>query len=563
MDITHIIKEMQQAFEYIERVNHEAVWRDISRYILLENAGNFQGTNTPGSRKTTGLFDTSGIQANKDLAASLHGTLTNPATKWFALRYKDELQNNDSTATAWLQESVDMMLDHLNRSNFYTEMAKAYGQYSALGNLVLFQEEDFGKDDKGFEGFYFKAIHLSEVAFSENYKGEVDKIFRKFKLTPRQILEKFPEAPSFWLEKLATHSEERFEILHCIYPRTNLADSEMSVDLKGPKDRAFASVYIDLTYKTVLQESGYYEFPLFVSRWSLAPMEIYGTAPGHLALPDVKTLNKLIQLDLEARTKTINPPYLTLERNMMGNLDLRPGSINVVRNLEGLRPLDTKTNFTDTNDTVARLKDQINKVFFLDKLALPPREDTGAMTAYEVSQRIEQMQRVLGAVLGRLTTEVLTPLIYRTFKILYRNGALPKLPDSLKKSGVDVDIVFTNQLSRSQRMQDVSAIQAWIQDLTVLFQLKPEIADYINGDEITKLVADIGGVPAKAVTDDGEVQQIRQQRAQQMAQQQAQEAAVAQADVNSKNAKAQRPGGGNSTGLTPGAPVNAIGPQGI
>ena len=54
--------------------------------------------------------------------------------------------------------------------------------------MSLLHEEKAMDDAGQFRGFNFKAFHLAEVAFSENIMGRVDVLYRKFKMTARQVV---------------------------------------------------------------------------------------------------------------------------------------------------------------------------------------------------------------------------------------------------------------------------------------------------------------------------------------------------------------------------------------
>jgi hypothetical protein len=303
---------------------------------------------------------------------------------------------------------------------------------------------------------------------------------------------------------------------------------------------------LDLEDKTILEEGGYHEFPVHVVRWETLPGEVYGRGPGHLALPEVRTLNKLKQLAMHATAKAIDPPLLVVRPDILSTLDLRPGTITTVKSTGGnpVQPIPQGTNFEVVKFDVAELRDTINKIFFLDKLLLPPRTETGEMTAFEVAQRVEQMQRVLGPTLGRLNTELLDPLIKRCFNMMLRGGAFDDLPAQIGETGSRIQIEYVNPLARSQRISDVSSIQAWVQDLLALAgQLGPEAADYIDQDGIALHTAEVRGVPSQAVKKQEAVQQARAARAEQAQAAQALEAGVKVADIQSKNAKAGRDGG--------------------
>lgn len=522
-------------FQSVERSNQETQWSLISEFVLPSQSGIFLGQNTPGEKKTRRLFDSTAIQANHDLAAAVHSTLTNPATQWSRMRFRDDDLNNDASAVRWLEDANRKLHLAFNESNFDTQVSKNYQAFTSLGTMALFHEEADHDDGPGFNGFNFQAWHLSEVAFAENKFGIVDTVYRKFRLTAKQAFERWDAKVSDEILKcLEKDPFKEFHFIHCIEPRDKKEVRLNEFGLATAKERPFASYYVDPKRGELLEESGYYEFPVYVTRWQTMPGEIYGRGPGHIALPEIRTLNKHIEIDLQFRAKAANPPILATQKAILGALDLRPGQLSIVRDPSGIRELVPQARADVTQIAVQDSRNQIKANFFIDKLMLPPRTETGEMTAFEIAQRMEQMQKVLGPTLSRLNNELLTPLIVRSFRMLLRGGALSELPPILEERGVDVEISFVNQLARSQQIEDVTNIQSWVQNLALLAQVKPEVVDYINADGIAKHTAKIQAVPEIAVTDDDQVEQIRQQRAQAQQQQQALEAGVQVADINSK-----------------------------
>jgi len=53
----------------------------------------------------------------------------------------------------------------------------------------------------------------------------------------------------------------------------------------------FASTYICIEGKNVMQEGGYRTFPISAGRYEQAPGEVYGRSPAMMVLPALKTLN--------------------------------------------------------------------------------------------------------------------------------------------------------------------------------------------------------------------------------------------------------------------------------
>ncbi len=109
--------------------------------------------------------------------------------------------------------------------------------------------------------------------------------------------------------------------------------------------------------------------------------------------------------------------------------------------------------------------------------------------------------------------------------------------------GVEVDIEFVNQLARSQRIEEVSNIQTWVQQLGLMAQLKPEVLDLLNADEAGYHTGKIIGVPESVMQDEKTVAKIRQQRAQMQQAQMALAAGTQVADIGAKMAGTTNPAG--------------------
>ena len=535
-DPEQLVRRANQSFNSPERQNAEQLWSLLTEYLVPNQSGVFPSSvDTPGAKRTQRLFDSVPIIANHDLATAYHATLTNPATKWSKIRFKDDELNNDEESVMWLEKVNNMIHDEFNESNFDRQISKGYKLFTAIATMPILHEVK--REDGVFGGFKFTALHLSEVAIEENADGEVDTLYRKFKLTARQAVQKFGKdaVSQEMIDAIEDGApDKKFRFIHAIFPRDE-KDVQLNEDGLAPAEkRPFASLYLDASTNEVVQEDGFYEFPVYCPRWDTMPGEVYGRGPGHNALPDIRTLNRLKDLSLHSLAQAARPPMITTMRNVLGQLDLRPGSLSIVRDTDQLRELVPQARFDVTQLSVQELQGTIKQAFFIDKLMLPPRNETGEMTAFEIQRRLEQMQRVLGPTISRFASEFLSPLVTRSFKILLREGALPPVPSLIEQRGLNVEIVFINQLSRAQQMDSINNIQAWVNDLAGLAQLRPEVIDLIDADGIAKHIAKVRGVPEMAVTNDKDIQQTRQQRAQQQQANQALDAGVKAADINSK-----------------------------
>jgi hypothetical protein len=86
-----------------DRGNWEQHWEECAEQIMPSAAG-FTGRNTPGEKRMQRVYDSTGIHSNELLAAGLHGTATNPASKWFSLRMQDDTFNEQEGVKVYLSE---------------------------------------------------------------------------------------------------------------------------------------------------------------------------------------------------------------------------------------------------------------------------------------------------------------------------------------------------------------------------------------------------------------------------------------------------------------------------
>lgn len=545
-DVNKLLKRMDDSFSSAERTNNENLWDELSEF-MLNNQHKFYGqsnasstdlsnvtSTSAGSKKTRRLYDSTALQAVQDLASAFQSTLTNPATTWSKLRYQTDALNNDDEAVKWLEQVNMTIHNEFAESNFDTEIAKSYQSLVALSNMAMFHESD--SDDETFDGFRFTSLHLSNLSWSENKDGMVDTVFRKFTLTARQALEKWgPNVHNNVIKIAEENPDKALDFVQAIYPRDKKDVKLNELGLAPGEYRPFASIYIDTMHKNIVEESGYYEFPIHVARWSLTPGEKYGRGPSLYALPNVRTINKLMEEYLIAVARDNNPPILVSSRDVMGNLNLGPKGLSVVRDVNGVRELVSSARMDRVFDVLGRLEASIRSIFFIDKIQpLSNLDKKERMSQLEVTKRLEEMQSVLGPVISRLNSELLQPLILRMFKVLLRSNVLPPVPDIIKELGLDVEIVFVNQLARSQQIQDVTTIQQWVANLAQMAQMDPTVLDNINPDGIAKHTAKILGVPEIAIRNNDEIEMMRKQRQEQQQQMAAMQQAQAGADIASK-----------------------------
>jgi hypothetical protein len=488
-----------------ERGTWEVNWQEILDYVMPRKA-DVVTLRTRGEKRTEVLFDSTAITANNLLAASLQGTLTSPSLPWFSIKLRDEELNEDRDVQLWLEDTARRMYDTFNETNFNTEVHEMYLDLCSIGTAALFVEEG----SRGFDtdGIHFNCLHIAEYYIQESIDGKVDTLYRKYKLTARQAVQEFGFDNVG--EKIQTASKERpdhkFNFIHAVEPT---ADYERSTGKSATKLK-FHSCHVCEEDKMVVRTGGYNEFPYLVPRWSKATGEIFGRSPSFNALPDIKTLNKAVEIGLKAWAKAIDPPLLVQDDGVIGRVRMTPAGITVIRNDGAVKPLQIGTNWQITDLKENQLRTAIRQAYYSDQLQL---QEGPQMTATEVQVRYELMQRLLGPTLGRFQSEFLNPLIERVFGIMYRAGALLKEPDIIQ--GTKIDVEYLGPLARSQRMEESVAIERLYSLAMNIAQIDPAIMDNIDHDEAVRLRGKLLGVPKTVLRGKDDVDNMRTMRAEQ------------------------------------------------
>ena len=517
---TDLTKKLLSRFDRLksQRQNWETHWQEVADYMMPRKA-DVTKQRARGDKRTEMIFDSSPLQAVELLAASLHGMLTNPSTPWFTLKFKNEDINTNEEAKLWLEGATESMYTAFNSSNFQQEIFELYHDLITFGTSCMYIQED----DK--DVLKFSTRHVKEIYIAEDDKGRIDTVYRKFNLSARAVVQAFSFDNKISSDVLTLSQKDPYqdvELLHAVYPR-----ADFNPNLKDKENMPFESVYIEMKTGNELSVSGFQEFPFVVPRYLKASHEIYGRSPAMTALPDVKMLNEMSKTTIKAAQKQVDPPLLVPDDGFLLPVRTVPGGLNFYRSgtRDRIEPLNIGANNPLGLNMEQQRRDSIREVFYVNQLQL---QQGPQMTATEVIKRNEEKMRLLGPVLGRLQSELLKPLIDRTFNILLRREQFISVPEFL--SNQDIEIEYVSPLAKAQKSSELSSITRAIEILGSLANVAP-VFDYINFDALVKHVANIVGVPQKILKPQTQVNAEREEQAAQAQQQQqmAQMQQVAQA----------------------------------
>lgn len=510
------------------RTTFEAHWEDVARLVLPSYAGMFTANSmqTPGAKRTQYQFDSTAASACTKFASVMESLLTPRNSRWHRVMPSDQYLLKDRETRLWFEAVTDILFRFRQapQANFQGQNQQSYLSLGAFGTGPLFI------DAYNRSGLRYRAIHLGEIYFAENHQGIIDKALRRFEMTARQIVQKWPDTASQRVKEAADKTPERkYWVLHCVKPRADYDPNRM--DGKG---RPFASYYVEDESKTLLAEGGYGSFPYAVGRYLQAPGEIYGRSPAMECLPAIKTLNEQKKTMLKQGHRVVDPVLLAHDDGVLGSFKLRPGYVNPgTMTQDGKRLVDVlPTGNLAAGEKMMEYEIRaINDAFLVTLFQI--LTESPQMTATEVLERTREKGMLLAPTMGRQMSEYLGPMIEREIDVLRDLRLLPPMPPALVEAQGEYRIEYDSPMSRAQKAEEGAGLMRTVQMTLEVVNVtqNPEPLDHFNWDEIVPAVAEMQAVPTKWLRSLDDVQKIRAGRQQMAEQQMAVDAAPAMASV--------------------------------
>ena len=509
-DVKSIIKRYETLKE--DRILWEPFFRDVRDYIRPRKQNVDSSTHISAERHTNKMFDSSAPEASRLMAMSMQNALVPQSVVWFGLSIPSghplSVLNKEPDVKRWFHDVTQKMFFAMHESNFYTAIGESFLDFTSFGTINLLLEEDDSYDGE-FGGLVFTSIPTGQYVFAEDKRGRPDTVFWEYTFTARQAKQMFGQRrlPDKIKKACKEKPDEKFTFVRVLMPRDDYRRGSQDV-----LEKRFASVDIALDARAMVRESGFDELPYVIGRFEKASGELWGRSPADIAMPDIKTLNKIRELELKGLATAVHPPLIAPDQGIIGTFRMTPSAINYSREPERFKFLRFEGRFDLSSLKANDLKKSIRGIFLADQLVLPEKLN---MTAEEVATVREQIQKLLGPTVARFESEVLTPLILRSFGLMSRSGILPPAPPVLAELD-EIEVAYVGQLAKNQKIQDVTSIQRWLGVAANMASFSPEVLDNIDVDEALQIIGERMAVPNEIMRSQEEVAQLREQRQQQM-----------------------------------------------
>jgi hypothetical protein len=300
-----------------------------------------------------------------------------------------------------------------------------------------------------------------------------------------------------------------------VYPR---GPGEIELGKRDAPNKPFASVYVEKASKHVLMVSGFDEQPFFVTRYlQWKNCESYGYSPSWTALPEARQLN-FLEKQLDSLAELSAFPRVLIPAGFDQDIDLRAAGVTYFdpNNPNALpREWGTTGRYDIGMSRAEQRRNAINEAFHVDLFKMFAMLEK-QMTAREVAERSAEKLIQFSPTFARMTTELFNPMLKRVFALLARQGKFPPPPQQLVMIGAipEPEVHYSSRIALAIRQLENAAFIRTSEMLLPYAQIKPEMLDNYDFDEISRDMARNDGLPARWLMDEEMVAQQRAQRAQ-------------------------------------------------
>ena len=536
-----------------ERSTFIPLFRELSDYHLAHRGRFLTSDRNKGYKRNTKQINNTSRMSARTLASGMMSGITSPARPWFRLSSGEADLDDVQAVKMWLHQVQNIMYKVFSHSNVYNSLHQLYAELGVFGTAAMGVFHDFENV------IWCKPYTVGSYMIGLNSQNISDTFYREYEISVGQCVKQFG------LENCSTSVQQQWEkgnseawvkIVHAVEPNDDRDGNSVLA-----KDKPWRSVYYEAKNHggarsdndKFLRESGFDDFPILTPRWDVTAEDVYATdCPGITAIGDTKALQLAERRKYQALDKIVNPPLQgpsSLKNKVNGHT---VGPNDIVwheQNSDGLRSIyeNFRPDINAINGEIMNVEQRVKRAFYEDLFLMLANTDRRQITAREVAEKHEEKLLMLGPVLERLHTELLDPLIDRTFNILQQNGVLPPPPEELQNKELNVE--YVSVLAQAQRLVATGAVDRLVGFTGQLAAVWPEARHKVNATRAVDEYAESLGVDPAIVRSDQEVAVMAEQEAMRAAQAQAMETAQQGVDM-AKTASETELNDNNALGAT-------------
>ena len=466
-------KHFENRFSVLQsmRSPYEPNWREVNMYFGVGTGAWDSPKTTPSARDPfyNKNINTLPTRYAQNLAASLVATLTPSNMRWFGYTVSNETRE-ERIYLRWCSERILDLFNHSGLNSFL---------YSSFLEAALYGVNPLGIDWSSREKRYaFFPMTIGQFWIGRNDEFLVNQLYHRFGMTVREIADRFGEdklTSQMKLDLSMDRTENVYTIVHAI---------EENPRYLPAFDNGYNKRYISAYYLEDANAEGFLEwkttskFPWNVSSWGIDPETPYCPGIGFYALGDVKSLQTYEEDLAVASAKMINPPVKGSTSLKTKEKDIGAGGITYTDDPAAFTPLfQVQYDINTALQNIQRILERLYELFY-NNVFYALMNKTKTMSATEAAGINTEKMTLLGAVVERLQSTLLGPLLENAFLLALENGALEddthKMPDSLR--GKALEVTYHSLMAQTQSLTDLRLVDDWLQRISILAAINPNAA---------------------------------------------------------------------------------------
>lgn len=487
-------------------------WESLAReaYQMAMPERNVFDKHEEGEDNSQGIYDSTSIISANSFVATMQRLLFPPDTAYAKLAVGPLVPEEDRPELQTILDKVnEIHFNSVKASNFYVEIVPfLYDLFAGTACMLVQRGDDF-------HPFNHRAIPMNQIAFEEDARGEVNAVYRLWRIKEDEVLQNWPKG-KYTQEGEKDGCPKEIEVLETVY-----YDFEKKVWQYGVINK----IKKEYIYQATMKYN-----PFCVARWTNISGEINGRGPLLQALPEMRFLNRLKYFISEGLPFRVFPILTVTDDDALDpdKFVLQPGVLNKVERNGGangpsVQALNYGGDVNYEQYQVEEVRYNIKKLTLDEQM---PAVNGPVKTATEWAQRAQEIRQDRTVAFAKIQAEVIRQIFIKQMHILYEMGGLPqefyqrfKIED-INEFVLKMDI--ESPISRQQKMEDAQQAFSIIQ--AMLATNAQATATVFKMEEMFEDVGLALGIKAKYVRNAAEREQMKQAQAEQIAQMQDQDA---------------------------------------
>lgn len=548
------LKTLRQPWEPLWEEIADLAYPTASAAMRQARGGNkgYDSLSQPPSREgARRRFDSLPARGGLILASGMESLTTPQGEYWHGYASDDPVRGEESDEeTRYFERLTKFVFGRRYdpRSGFLLANQMSGKNAVFLGTGIIFAEPNLAGG--GDLPIFYRSIPISTAYLDMDERDEIDTCFRDLSMTARTIKQRYESTMSANVRSIAnstTSMTQTFNVVHACFPRQEIGSSKS----KNRRSK-WASFVYETQSKTILDETGYDEFPYAVEHWDRVERSPWGESPIGMAIDDIRSLNFTRKTAGNAMQLNVRPPVATAFEGVMNRPNLNPGANNpgalFPTGEPKIKRILEQTNLQHIIGVVEFERKALQTAIFTEffqTLAQRPE-----MTATEALILLQEKGDILGPA-GSKRQSALARMGEREIAIyakagLFSEGSAYKPPASL--SGAGFGFKWTSPLEQTRKAKAAVGAQRLMAAVAPMLAEPQVWSQEFNISKSVEVFRGAFGAPKEMLASDAEKRAAREEAQRQMQMKQLAEMAPAMAGAAKDGADAL-----STVAQTPGA----------